>query len=66
MGNSNSDKFAAATEKEKSCPKCGTKLLSGIKYKHICTTCEPLYQNWCSGCQHRLWDCMCVRPHTWE
>jgi len=52
---------------KKCCPKCGnTALKGGIKYQDICTTCEPVYLNRCSGCQRLLWDCMCIRPHTWE
>jgi hypothetical protein len=56
----------ALTEKPKSCPTCSTPLKSGIKYEDKCTTCEPIYLNRCSGCQRQLWDCMCIRPHTWE
>ena len=54
------------TGEKKNCPKCGSALKGGIKYEDICTTCEPVYLNRCSGCQRLLWDCMCIRPHTWE
>ncbi len=52
--------------KEHSCGKCGSKTKSGMKYENVCTTCEPVYLNRCSGCQRILWDCMCIKPHTWE
>ena len=51
---------------KKSCDKCGTALKSGMKYEDICTTCNPTFKEWCSGCERRLWDCMCIKPHTWE
>lgn len=50
----------------KNCSKCGSQLKSGMKYENVCTSCEPVYLNRCSGCQHLLWDCMCIKPHTWE
>ncbi len=60
----------AATQKpachDADCKKCGGKLKSGMKYENVCTACEPIYLNRCSGCQRQLWDCMCIRPHTWE
>lgn len=46
--------------------KCGSKLKSGLKYKDVCTTCNPQYATRCGGCQRLLWDCMCIKPHTWE
>lgn len=46
--------------------KCGSKLKSGLKYKNVCTTCNPQYATRCGGCQRLLWDCMCIKPHTWE
>lgn len=51
---------------EGNCKTCGSALKSGIKYQNICTVCQPIYKGRCSGCQHLLWDCMCIRPHTWE
>lgn len=52
---------------EKSCPNCGsTDLKSGLKYTDICLDCEPAYKARCGGCQRLLWDCMCIKPHTWE
>ncbi|MCA9814924.1 MAG: hypothetical protein R3C24_05105 [Cyanobacteriota/Melainabacteria group bacterium] len=50
----------------KSCPNCGSELKSGLKYTDICLECEPAYKARCSGCQRILWDCMCIKPHTWE
>lgn len=50
----------------KNCGTCGSQLKGGMKYQDICTTCQPVYNSRCSGCQHLLWDCMCIRPHTWE
>jgi len=48
------------------CTTCGDTLKSGLKYKDICTTCQPVFMQRCSGCQRLLWDCLCIRPHTWE
>lgn len=50
----------------KPCGKCGNATKSGMKYENVCTVCEPVYLNRCSGCQRILWDCMCIKPHTWE
>jgi hypothetical protein len=57
---------SSASADKKCCPTCQCELKSGMKYENICTTCQPLYLNHCSGCQRRLWDCMCIKPHTWE
>ncbi|MGE0264734.1 MAG: hypothetical protein AB7V06_18810 [Candidatus Obscuribacterales bacterium] len=57
---------STTVETAKSCPTCGDTLKGGMKYTDICTTCEPTYKNRCGGCQRLLWDCMCIRPHTWE
>jgi hypothetical protein len=59
-------KPATAASEKADCKKCGCQLKSGMKYENVCTTCEPIYLNRCSGCQRQLWDCMCIRPHTWE
>ena len=48
------------------CATCGAETKGGMKYENICTVCEPVYLQRCSGCERRLWDCMCIRPHTWE
>ena len=48
------------------CTHCNTPLKSGLKYQGICTTCNPNYLQRCGGCQRQLWDCMCIKPHTWE
>ncbi len=48
------------------CTHCSTPLKSGLKYEGICTTCQPIYLQRCGGCQRQLWDCMCIKPHTWE
>ncbi len=48
------------------CPHCKTPLRGGLKFEAVCVTCEPVYLQRCGGCQRQLWNCMCVRPHTWE
>lgn len=63
VGTSGTDKATCAAS---GCSTCGTELKSGMKYQNVCTTCDPTYNNWCGGCQRRLWDCMCIKPHTWE
>lgn len=52
--------------KDETCAKCKTPLVGGIKYQGICTTCEPVYLTRCGSCYRTLWDCICVRPSTWE
>lgn len=64
--NENATPAAPAQPAPKSCPKCGTALVGGIKYTDICTKCEPFYLSRCGSCYHPYWDCICVRPHTWE
>lgn len=54
------------SNEEKKCPTHGIALKSGMKYQDICLECEPCYKQWCSGCERRLWDCLCIKPHTWE
>ncbi|MBX9940436.1 MAG: hypothetical protein K2Y32_14350 [Candidatus Obscuribacterales bacterium] len=56
----------AASTKSCNCSDCGSALKSGLKYENICTTCQPQFNSRCGGCQRLLWDCMCIRPHTWE
>lgn len=53
-------------DKDPVCPTCSTVLKGGLKYENICTTCNPQFLNRCGGCQRLLYDCMCIRPHTWE
>jgi hypothetical protein len=57
---------ADASSKKKCCSTCSGELKSGMKYENVCTTCEPVYNQFCSGCQRKLWSCMCIKPHTWE
>lgn len=60
------DADAKAEADANDCPKCGSELKSGLKYTDICLECEPVYKARCGGCQRILWDCMCIKPHTWE
>lgn len=60
------DKNMTGAAKSADTCKCGSKLKSGLKYKDVCTTCNPQYATRCGGCQRLLWDCMCIKPHTWE
>lgn len=62
----NPNTAATTTQQKKTCPKCGTELVGGIKYQDVCTTCEPFYLTRCGSCYHPYWDCICVRPSTWE
>ena len=64
--NSETDVVATTATQDKNCPKCGTKLVGGIKYQDVCTTCEPFYLTRCGSCWRPYWDCICVRPSTWE
>lgn len=57
---------AAPQQEAKTCAVHGTPLKGGLKYQGICLDCQPNFSNWCSGCEHKLWDCMCIKPHTWE
>lgn len=57
---------SAAPQAATNCAEHGTPLKGGMKYQGICLDCQPHFAQWCSGCEHRLWDCMCIKPHTWE
>lgn len=57
---------SAAGFDEKNCSTCSGELKSGMKYQNVCPTCEPSYNQFCGGCQRKLWSCMCIKPHTWE
>ena len=59
-------KTPALPSNGKPCPSCATPMVSGPKYQDICTKCQPGYLAQCCGCSHALWECICVKPATWE
>ena len=60
------DAEAKAEADANACPKCCSELNNGLKYTDICLECQPAYKARCGGFHGNLWDCMCIKPHTWE